>query len=185
MNALNADLSGQNFDGQDLRNALLRGANLSGCSFVGAKLGFSNIREANIDGTDFTDAELFGCNFKDAIGVAIFTNAKIYGVPEWIPMPDADMESTPPMMNVVREIFIQYGITVDESNIDQIERYYDLPDNERDVLLEDNLEVPTSRNLYISIYGDAPFHDFQSLSKILDDARESNISFSEKLNKFY
>ena len=96
MNALNKDLSGQNFDGQDLSYALLRGANLSGCSFVGTNLTGANIVDANIDGANFTDATMHYCNLSNATGSGNFTNAKMKGAPKVITMTGADWTAEPP-----------------------------------------------------------------------------------------
>ena len=84
LNNLNADLSGQDFSGQDVSSVLFRGSNLSGCSFVGANLQGANMLECNIEGADFTDAILNFANFKGATGTATFTNAKVFGCPLWI-----------------------------------------------------------------------------------------------------
>jgi len=81
------DLTGQNFDGQDLSNTLFRGANLTDCSFIGTNLSGANMRETIIEGTNFTGAIMHYANIKDSIGTANFTDALVFGMSKWIPMP--------------------------------------------------------------------------------------------------
>ncbi len=91
-NYLDQDLTGQNFDNQDLSYALLRGANLTDCSFVGTDLTGANLRETIIQDADFTGAVMYYSNIKDAVGTADFTDALVFGMPQWIPMPGSIYE---------------------------------------------------------------------------------------------
>ncbi len=154
-NYLNQDLTGTNFDGQDLNYALFRGANLTDCSFVGSDLSGANMRETTIEGCDFTDAVMYYSNIKDATGTADFTNALVFGMPQWIPMPgsiysDPEVESRQLQID---ELVSQSGTAFSEfTQTDQntmtdyiMHSYYE------QALTGDYDAMPNGRDVYVAI----------------------------------
>ncbi len=184
------DLTGQNFDGQDLNSALLRGANLTNCSFVGADLSNANMRECIIEGADFTDALMYHCNPKDATGTATWTNAKTKGVPRWIPMDGADRATEPPVTRVpkaINQAFIQAGVELSEVNDNDSRRIlsgWELGSGDSGTITEIFGDVPHGRDLYNVLYNDLQNHDTRDLSIILNEIMKQNIDFDTRADLF-
>ncbi len=190
-NFKNQDLTGQNFDGQDLSYSLFRGANLTNCSFVNAKLHGINLRETTIENCNFTNAEMFYCNSKDAVGTANWTNAKVYGMAKWIPMPGADETTLPTakpqrpvnvanIRNVYIEAISQAGLTIQN-----------VSEEDRRVLLTRKGEVsgpyanvPHGRKLY-EVIGDPNGTNETSLEHILNLCIEQRVKFNTDTQEFY
>jgi len=66
-------MRGQDFAGQDLRNAKLQGQDLRNCRFVdcdmrGANLEGANLSHADLTGADLTDARMLGAIMVETIG---------------------------------------------------------------------------------------------------------------------
>jgi hypothetical protein len=61
-----ANLSGADLLGVNLRNADLRDANLNGADLIGANLRGADLRDANLNGADLSNANLKGANLRNA-----------------------------------------------------------------------------------------------------------------------
>ena len=68
----------QNFDGEDLKRAILKGSDLTGCSFRGADLSEAILFECILTNCDFTGANLDGINLVGAkVDGAIFEDCSL------------------------------------------------------------------------------------------------------------
>jgi len=182
MNALNKDLNGQNFDGQNLSGSLFRGANLSNCSFVGSVLSSSNLIDTNIEGCDFTDAIMYYVNIKGATGVADFTRTRTHGMPKWIDMPGSN--TLPPLTDeeyqnntaFITAVFAQANMTVallDEIDTKIVNDYIS-GFIEHIVLSKDYQDVIKGNNLYL-LLGIDDDGDLRSLKTILELCEGMNV----------
>ncbi len=170
-----------NYDGQDLNHAPFYGKDLSGSSFVGANLTGANLVGANIAGCDFTDALMHYCNPKNATGAdtAIFTGAKIFGMPKWIETPGADDVTLPPVnldhIDIVYvEAITQAGLTLDVLSEDDARV---LEDGYGEVTGTYGL-VPHAQKLYEVCFDDDDGVTEVELSVILNAIIEKNIYFA-------
>ena len=192
-NFKNQDLTGQNFDNQDLSYSLFRGANLTNCSFVNAKLHGINLRETTIENCNFTNAEMYLCNTRDAVGTANWTNTKVYGVPEWIPMSGADATTLPigSIKKFYLEAIAQAGLTFqDLTAADQKAIYmtggHGGPANapQRFFITGSYGNVPHGRRLYEMI-GDPDGVNQISLERVLNLCISLKIKFNVKKQEFF
>ena len=171
MNALNMDLTGQNFDGQDLSYALLRGANLTNCSFVGANLTGANMRDTIIEGADFTDAQFHYSNIKDSTGTATWTNAKIKMAPKLVNFIGADDITEPPSnvdsndrQTLISELMNQALVSYNDlSASDKVLHDSFIATGYKVVFTGSYGDMPNGREVYTSIdFATSPRQDFSS-----------------------
>ncbi len=184
------NLTGQNFDGQDLSYSLFRGADLTNCSFVGCDLTGINMRDATIEGCDFTDAKMFYCNQKDSQGTANWTNAKVKGVPKWIPMPGSDDVTEPPThvsvedrQTLISELMTQSNMRFDLlTPSDQDLSHSFMQDGEKVVLSGTYGDMPNGRNVYVVL--DFETSPLQEWSTIVNEHINQETSFDTTSNTF-
>ncbi len=147
------------------------------------------MRETTIEGCDFTNAEMFYCNQKDATGTAIWTGAKVYGVPAWIPMPGSDNTTTPPLDEdnldplfpaVFEQTpgFVQEDLTQEDK---EIVRRWNQGDGRTQELTGDYPTVDQGRELYETLgWGPALIE----MAFLLNEAMLQNVTFNIETELF-
>ncbi len=186
------DLTGEDFSGMDLTNALFRGAILDGCNFTGADLTGANLRDTSIEGTIFTEAEMFYSNTQDSIGTADFTNTNVFGCPPFNNFIGANFTKSPPLKKErINLLFIEIlkqtsGMSLEDftSEDREVVRYWKAGKGCFTTLTGSYPTVDHRRNLYGLLgYPGSELDD--PLEVILNLAMEQNVLFNKNTNLFY